>query len=66
MALKYTKNGSKIDQMALEYTNIFQDPPKFTQIWDSCHLATMVFIVCIIVRNTILAAAGFYSNHTRG
>jgi hypothetical protein len=25
-------NGRKIDQMAIKYTNIMQDPPKFTKI----------------------------------
>jgi hypothetical protein len=37
-----------IDQMAITYTNILQDPPKFTQIGilglKMCHLATLLEI----------------------
>jgi hypothetical protein len=28
------KNGSKIDQVAIKFTNILQDTPKFTQNLD--------------------------------
>jgi hypothetical protein len=62
-------NVHKIHQMAIKYTNILQEPPKFTQNCifglKICHLATLILINIAFKTFSIFEANSFGATQSR-